>query len=185
MPAPQLDAHLAGCAPCRRFAAAAGELHRAARVRPAAGVPDLTAAVLAAVGDERRRRGDARRTALRLGLVAVGLVQLLAALPALLLGEDAGLPVHAARHIGSFDAAVAVGFLVAAWRPARVAGLLPVLAVLTGFLLLGAAVDVAGGHAPAPGEATHLVVLLGLGAAWVLSRSDPPARWRAAGAATA
>ena len=49
------------------------------------------------------------------------------AVPALIFGSDAGLPVHTARHLGSFDVALAVGFLFAAWRPSRIPGLLPVV----------------------------------------------------------
>ncbi len=178
--------HLAGCAACRSFAAESEALHRALRLRSAEAVPDLTAPILASIDEERVRVGDSRRSALRMALVAVGVVQLLAALPALVLGDDAGLPVHAARHIGSFDAALAVGFLIAAWRPARIAGLLPVLAVLVACLLVGAAVDVVTGQAPAGGETLHLVVLVGLAAAWFLARmsAPPPMTLRTAGYAT-
>jgi predicted anti-sigma-YlaC factor YlaD len=166
--------HLAGCGACRRFAAEAETLHRSLRLRSADAVPDLSAPIMASIDGERARLQDSRRWALRMALVAVGVVQLAAALPALVLGDDAGLPVHAARHIGSFDAALAVGFLVAAWRPARIAGLLPVLVVLVACLLGGAAVDVLSGQVPAPGEALHLVVLVGLAAAWVLARMSAP-----------
>ena len=175
--------HLAGCAACRSFADEAQTLHRNLRLRSADAVPDLTAPILASIDQERVRVGDSRRAALRMALVAVGVVQLLAALPALVLGDDAGLPVHAARHIGSFDAALAVGFLIAAWRPGRIAGLLPVLGVLVMCLLGSAAVDVVSGQAPAPGEALHLVVLVGLAAAWSLDRlsAPPPQMFRTTG----
>ena len=66
----------------------------------------------------------------RWALFVVALTQLVLAAPALLLGEDAGATVHVARELGSFDVALAVGLLVAAWQPARAWGLLPVIAAL-------------------------------------------------------
>ena len=39
------------------------------------------------------------------------------AIPALVLGDDAGLPTHVARHLGSFALALGVGLLVVAWKP--------------------------------------------------------------------
>ena len=73
----------------------------------------------------------------RLGLVLVGLIQLCYAIPGLVLGDDAGAPVHIAREQGSWAAALAVALLVAAWRPHHVEGLLPFVAALA----VGLAVD--------------------------------------------
>ena len=61
--------------------------------------------------------------------------QIAVAIPALVFGSDAGLPVHAARHIGSFDVALGVGFLYAAWKPSRIPGLLPVVVALVACLV--------------------------------------------------
>ena len=98
-------------------------------------MPDLTPAILAAIGDDAAAPGDDTQLALRWILAILALVQIGVAVPALLLGSDAGLPVHTARHLGSFDIAVAVGFLFAAWRPARIPGLLPVVAALVACLV--------------------------------------------------
>src|SRR6476469_4613465 len=113
-----IDTHLETCGSCRDFAASAEHLHRSTRFAPAPAMPDLTPAILAAIGDDVAAPTDDTRLALRWILAILAVVQIGVAVPALLLGSDAGLPVHAARHLGSFDIAVAVGFLFAAWRPA-------------------------------------------------------------------
>lgn len=182
--APQLDAevvavHLVTCAACRDYEREATALHRASRVAPAPEVPDLTARVLHAVGADPttgHRRAASPVGALRVGLAIVALVQIGLAVPALLLGEDAGLPVHTARHLGSFAVALGVGFLYAAWRPSRVAGLFPVAAALVACLLATSLVDVAGGRAATGSELAHVTELVGLAAVWLLSRSE--AAWQ-------
>ncbi len=185
-PAASLHAHLARCAGCRAFETEATRLHRQSRVAAAPPVPDLTPAVLAAI-DAEPHRSD-RLDAWRLGLAVVGLVQVALAVPALLFGTDAGLPVHTARHLGSFDAALGVGFLVIAWRPSRVPGLLPMTAALVAFLLLSSIVDVASGRTAALAELAHTTEMLGLALCVAIGRitapprpdSRPLLRWRAA-----
>ena len=174
-----IDAHVSICAPCREFAASAERLHRTSRLAPAPQVPDLTPAILAAIGDDASAPAPALRSgtepgdtqlALRWILAALALVQIGVAVPALLLGSDAGLPVHAARHLGSFDIAVAVGFLFAAWRPSRIPGLLPVVAALVACLVASSLLDVSAGNIGALGEAHHATDFAGLAVLWLLSR---------------
>jgi len=121
---------------------------------------------------------------LRWLLVAVAVVQIVIAVPALVLGDGAGLSVHTARHIGSFDIALAVGFLYAAWRPGRVAGLLPVVTALVVCLFLSSALDVAAGNTAALGEVQHVTDVAGLALVWLLSgearRARPPSTARSA-----
>ena len=107
----------------------------------------------------------------RLGLAVVALVQIALAIPALLFGTDAGLPVHTARHLGSFDAALGVGFLVIAWKPSRVPGLIPMTLALVAFLCLSSVVDVASGRTAALGELTHTTELLGLALCLLIGRA--------------
>ena len=131
-----LDAHLDTC--CRACAAWSEELttlHRMVRVREAEAVPDLTAAILAAApgapGPRRAvalDRADQRRP---LGPLRGG------AHPARAGGAGAaprrglrGDRRTSARELGSFDVALAVGLLLAAWQPARRWGLFPVVAAL-------------------------------------------------------
>lgn len=173
-----LDAHLAGCPACAAFAREVGMLHRMTRVRAAEEVPDLSAAIVAALpGPSAVARSPfgERISAARWALFAVALTQLVLAAPALLLGEDAGATVHVARELGSFDVALAVGLLVAAWQPARAWGLLPVAAAL-GLVMAGTAIlDVVDGSASTLGEAHHLLDLAGVALLWLVARAARPA----------
>jgi predicted anti-sigma-YlaC factor YlaD len=165
--APVLEAHLRTCADCRAFQTSATTMHRRLRLRPAEPVPDLSASIVAAL----EPADDGRIAGLRAGLAAVAIVQILIALPALILGDDAGLPAHTARHLGSFAVALGIGFLVAAWRPDRVGGVLPLTAALVLCLLLTSGIDVASSRTNALGElGGHATELVGLGLLWLLAR---------------
>jgi predicted anti-sigma-YlaC factor YlaD len=177
-PVGDLDAHLAHCADCRAFAADAERLHRAVRVAPAPDVPDLTPGILAAIAAEPpapAARGwqtaPGQERALRVLLVAIALVQIGVALPALLLGSDAGLPVHTARHLGSFDVALGVGFLFAAWKPERIPGILPIAAAVVVCLIGTSLLDVISGTTGASSETHHATAVAGLVVVWLLSRA--------------
>jgi len=111
--------------------------------------------------------------ALRWILAALALVQIGVALPALLLGSDGGVGIHTARHLGSFDIAVAVGFLFAAWRPSRIPGLLPVVAALVACLVGSSLLDILAGNTQALSEAHHATDFAGLAVLWLLSRTAP------------
>jgi predicted anti-sigma-YlaC factor YlaD len=164
---PALEAHLRTCHDCRDFEAASTAVHRRLRLRPAEPVPDLSASIVAALGPT----DDGRIGGLRAGLAAVAMVQILIALPALILGDDAGLPTHTARHLGSFAVALGIGFLVAAWRPERVGGVLPLTAALVFCLLLTTSIDVTASRANALSElGGHATELVGLGLLWLLAR---------------
>jgi predicted anti-sigma-YlaC factor YlaD len=177
---PSLDdaavyAHLAGCASCRAFAHDAEALHRTVRLSSAPAIPDLAPDILTAIGTEGTVDAESdTHVALRWILVAIGIAQIAIAIPALIFGTDAGLPVHTARHIGSFDVALGVGFLYAAWKPSRIPGLLPVVAALVACLVASSLLDVASGRTAALGEAQHLLDFVGLAVVWLLSR--PAAR---------
>ena len=168
--------HLATCAGCRAFAHDTEELHRAVRLAPAPEIPDLTPGILAAIGAETRdveplgTSDSENQRALRWILVAIAVTQIAIAIPALLFGADAGLPVHTARHIGSFDVALGVGFFYAAWKPSRIPGLLPVVAALVICLVGSSLLDVASGSTAALGEAQHALDFVGLAVVWLLSR---------------
>jgi predicted anti-sigma-YlaC factor YlaD len=168
-----LDAHLTTCSACAAWNDELHALHRMVRVREAEPVPDLTGAILDAAPSPARL---AYRTELispaRWALFVVALTQLVLAAPALLLGEDAGAPVHVARELGAFDVALAIGMLVAAWQPARAWGLLPVIAAL-GLVMAGTAVlDVARGTTTGFSEAHHLLDLAGLVLLWQVAREE-------------
>jgi predicted anti-sigma-YlaC factor YlaD len=166
--------HLERCTACRAFARDAESMHREVRLARAPSVPDLTSPILASIGSENGYAPHVR--ALRVTLAIVASVMIVAALPALVLGDDAGLPVHAARHIGSFDLAVAVGFLFAAWRPSRLPGLLPVVTALVACLVATSVLDVLDGSTAALTEVQHAVEVVGLAAAWLLAHPLQPRR---------
>ena len=169
-----LYAHLAGCADCRVFAHDTEALHRSVRLAPAPAIPDLTPDILTAIGAESTADGEAdTHLALRWILVAIAVAQIAVAIPALIFGSDASLPVHTARHIGSFDVALGVGFLYAAWKPSRIPGLLPVVVALVACLVGSSFLDVAAGNTRALGEAQHVIDFVGLAVVWLLSRPAP------------
>jgi len=165
--------HLANCEACRRFEAEAMSLTRTVRVAAAEPVPDLAPAIMAAINEERTAASRKPRfdpQALRGGLIALAIVQMVLALPVLLFGRDAGAPVHIAREVGSFDFALAVGFLFVGWRPARAYGMLPLVATLVACLGIATAVDLVRGTATFLNESAHLLDLMGLAAVWGLTR---------------
>jgi predicted anti-sigma-YlaC factor YlaD len=163
------SAHLRGCAACRAFASGSDQLHRMTRLQPVDDVPDLTGRIVAAAGLVEPEPVDAGARSLRVVLAVAAVLQIALALPALLLGDDANLPVHIARHIGSFDVALAVGYLWVAWRPNRaLAGVFPVALALVACLLGTSLADVVSGRAGASGELHHITDVVGLTAMWLL-----------------
>lgn len=165
--------HLASCDPCRRYESEAIALSRAVRVVSAEATPDLSPTIMAAINAERA--GASRRfdpQALRAGLIALAVVQMVLALPVLLFGREAGASVHIAREIGSFDFALAVGFLFVGWRPVRAYGMLPLVAALVACLGVTTAIDLVRETATAINESAHLLDLLGLAAVWELARVE-------------
>ena len=174
-----IDGHLAGCRACVTWAEELSTLHRMVRVREAEAVPDLTGAILGSQpspSPARRARRIEVISPARWALFVVALTQLVLAAPALLLGEDSGATVHVARELGSFDLALAVGLLVAAWQPARAWGLLPVVAALALVMAGTAVIDVVRGTASGFGEAHHVLDLAGLALLWLVAREEGHAR---------
>jgi predicted anti-sigma-YlaC factor YlaD len=171
-----IGAHLRTCRECVAWSEELSVLHRLVRVREAEPVPDLTAVILGAAPDAvaqtRRPRRAAPVSAARWALFTVALTQLVLAGPALLLGEGSGATVHVARELGSFDVALAIGLLLAAWQPARAWGLLPVVAALGLVMGATAVLDVVRGTATSVGEAHHLLDLAGVALLWCVARED-------------
>lgn len=183
-----VDAHVDRCPGCRAWHEDVTGLARATRVAPADPVPDLTDTILASANPRAlsasspaqstgywpkvRRRSAARHA--RLALTFVGLFQLGLAVPALLFGADVAASLHVAHELASWEVALGVGFLVAAARPARAYGMVPLVAVLVACLLSTTALDVVDGHAGAA-ESLHVVELLGLAFLWSLARATTAA----------
>jgi predicted anti-sigma-YlaC factor YlaD len=179
VPDAPVDHHLAGCRSCRAWGDELATLHRMVRIREAEAVPDLSGAIVdafAPITAGRRRSAATRRPTLgepisgaRWALFVVALTQLVLAAPALL-GDDPGATIHVARELGSFDVALAIGLLVAAWQPARAWGLLPVAASLACVMAGTALLDIADGRTGSMGEAHHLLDLAGVALLWLVAR---------------
>jgi predicted anti-sigma-YlaC factor YlaD len=156
-----LGDHLGACPACRAYAADARSLHRIVRVAPAEMVPDLTAEILAATAPPATDSASGR--GLRLGLVAIAVVQILIALPGLL------SPAEHTSHLAAFDLALAAGFCWVAARPTRaLSGFLPIATVLV-VLCAGLAVtDAARGYGETFRAVAHSLAVLGIISAWLL-----------------
>lgn len=180
----RVDRHLSGCAGCRDWFAAARQLHRRIRVRPAVSVPDLTAQILAAADldagspPRTRRRVPVRRWSLA-GLAAIQLGVAMVEQFGPHHGDGAAADAAHLFHEGTaWNLALGVGFAAAAVRPRLAAGLLPALAafvaVLTGFAIA----DLAAGRAGILREGSHLLVVAGLALLWLTDRDLRPRRAR-------
>jgi predicted anti-sigma-YlaC factor YlaD len=166
--APAVDAHLVGCADCRRWVERTQVLHRHIRVRPVEAPLDRTDAILSAVPLDIRPR--AARPSARLALAGIGLAHVAVAIPALAFADKERAPIHLAREVGAFELALGVALMVAAWRPRVAAGLVPAAAAAAGGVALAATADLLAGRATVSTEAHHLLTFLGLGLLGVLVR---------------
>lgn len=139
-------------------------------------MPDLSRRVarLAAIADRA-----ASWSAVRVLLAVVAIEIIVFSFPDLVLGEDSGAAAtHTARHLGAFTVAYAVALLVVVVRPARARAVLPVAAVLSGALLIGAIVDLVQGRVPILDEATHLPELFSVLLLWLIASPSPRLRGR-------
>lgn len=170
-----MDSHLADCTACQAWRADAVALAHRVDLHVGQPVPDRSAAILAAMAEESAAdEAAARADALlpwRIGLAALGSVQLLLSVPVLLFGNEPGAGIHVAREMGSFDVALAVGFLVAAWRPARAWGMVPLVAALALCLAATSVIDVVEDRATLAGETLHLTHVVGLVMLWALAHA--------------
>jgi predicted anti-sigma-YlaC factor YlaD len=160
-----LDRHLTSCAACRAWQGRAIALGRATRITAAESVPDLTAPILAAVSVSQQC-GTARRlpspTVWRVALVALAVGHVATGVPGLLDVGSAGAAAHAASELGAFDAALAAGFLLAAWRPAYAAGMAPLVGLAVLALTITSIASIAAGRTDITAEAPHLLDVAGV-----------------------
>ena len=176
-----LDAHLASCPDCARWAEDAAAVTRRARldVRP---VPDLSESIVANVALPARRVLR-RRHLLRLALAVVGLAQLGVGIPALT-GHSIGMAMsmHSAHEAAAWNLAIGAAFVAVALVPRRAAGLIPLLVTFLVVLGVLSARDYAAGTVGADRLATHTIALLGLLLLVGLDRAEralPPGRFAA------
>lgn len=173
-PVEEVHRHVVGCDGCAAWFDEATRLHRWVRVRTAQPLADRTDAILAGVPMTARPRPV--REGVRYALLAIGLTQVLLALPALVLADSQSAPVHITREMGAFELALGVGLLASVWRPRLCSGMLPFAAALAGAMVVTAAIDLAQGQAIAAAEGQHLLALVGVALLAGLRR--PPGRSR-------
>jgi predicted anti-sigma-YlaC factor YlaD len=173
MPAADLDAHLAACPECGAWEEAAAVVTRRARLAPAEPVPDLTAAVLAALPADLTGAAARARlvgTALRLALLAVGVAQALVSWPELDGVMAMSAPAHMVHETAAWNLGVAAAFLAVAAGPRLAAGALPFLGTFAVLLTSVTAADLVAGRVPADRALGHVLLLLGValvaGLAW-------------------
>ena len=191
MPAEAVDLHLAACPACAAWDDDAAAVTRRVRLAAAPEVPDLTAAVLAALPRELPGVGAAARTrladaAVRLALLAVAVAQAGLAWPALASGAASmSAPVHVTHETGAWNLAVAAAFLAVAAAPRLAAGGLPFLATFAALLAPVTVADLAAGHVHADRALAHLLLLTGVllvaTAAWRGRHRRPPTAVRGVG----
>lgn len=165
--AAEVDAHLLRCDACCDWQRRSHELTRKARLQPSPAprpAPALLDTVSRAYQAAQPRWSPL--TSARAALAVIALGQIAVTIPALILGQDHAAPVHVAHEMGSLDAAVAVGLLVAVRRPARAMGMLTLVGAAALLLVATAIIDLATEHTFLLDEAPHLLVVAG----WLLLR---------------
>lgn len=186
--APDLvDRHLVACDACGRFRAALNLTAPDQLIDR----PDAPAGLTTHIVGRLRREGligsPAPRSLRlprgsgsiwRVGLVALAVGQLFAAVSALV-GRGDTATLHASHDLGAVELALGASFLLAAFRPHRAAGFVPVLGAVVVCLTLVAVIDVTTGGIPAPSEVPHLVDALALLMLVAVARRHPAPTLRA------
>jgi len=166
-----VDQHVATCDACATFAGGAHRLKRMMALQPVRSEPvDLASLVLNRAGAPNLGSGEWKRVLLG----AAGLTLLLLSVPGVLfgstmLGAELGSTDHSGRHLGAFGAALAFGFVYAAWRPERAIGLVPLTSALGALILVTGIIDTARGSAAGLTEASHVLELVGVLLVWEIS----------------
>jgi predicted anti-sigma-YlaC factor YlaD len=176
---PRVEEHLAGCAGCRTWLDRAAAVNRLTRTGLVADVPDLSAAILAALPvAPERRRWRVGPGLLYVALAAVGAVQLILGL-AQVGGGSSGAHVHTGldatpghlwHESAAWNVAVGAGFLFIALRRNRPTGLVPMLTAFVGMLLLLSVNDLSAARVDTARLVSHGFVIVGYLIVVALSR---------------
>jgi len=160
----ELEDHLLGCAECRAWQARAHQVTRNARLEPARPVTvpadELVAAVLA---HSRPPRRPGAVTWVRVGLLAVAAAQVWVTVPKVLSSNHHDAE-HISHEIGAFAMALAVGFVIAAWKPDRAHGMHALVGAVAALLVGTSTFDLVYGHTDFGNEGPHLLAVAG----WLL-----------------
>ena len=160
-------AHLETCDACAAWETTLSTVTRRMTLRPAQS-PDVTGAALAVWAEraERPHATQARVARVLLAIAGLAGVLLAAATATGLVGPTA---THSTTDLVAMESALAVGFLLGAWRPDRYSrGLLPVTVVAGLLTLTTSANQMSSSTADLLREAAHLPVLLGMLGLFVL-----------------
>jgi predicted anti-sigma-YlaC factor YlaD len=143
-------------------------------------VPDLVAPILAAAASAPAPAPAFDRDAIvrvaRLALAAIGFAELITACQGLFGGTASGSALHSVHELGSFDMALAVGFICAAFRPALARGMLPLVVALVATLTAVTVADVVSSQAGWAGESVHLLAVSGIPMLWIAGRAASEGR---------
>jgi predicted anti-sigma-YlaC factor YlaD len=169
LPDEALDAHLAACAGCRAWAAAAGALDIAVARAPRPDVRLDPALLAALVGPPEAERGlfSTREWRILLGVLAAALFVVVWPGAFLTAGHAS---VHIAHQLTAWDMGLAAGFATAALFPARAWGMFPLACVLVACMVGASVLDALSGHTLLGTELVHAIEIAGLGCLWVVGR---------------
>ncbi len=178
---PLVDAHLAGCAGCRRWLDDAATVNRLTRTAVATPGPDLSDAILAALPPSRPRRTLITTGRLFAALAAVGAVQLISGLAQVGGGASGGhvhaglaaTPGHLWHESAAWNVAVGAAFLFIALRRTRPSGLVPMLTAFVGMLVLLSVNDLSAGRVDGARLVSHGFVIAGYLLVVALTRIAP------------
>lgn len=175
-----VEDHLASCADCRGFLDDAAWVTRLTRTGLAEPGPDLVGRVLAAAPRPWRGRFT-RVVQVLVGLLGAGQLALAGVALFVMHGPMAqhGQPAtlggatmtHMSHEAAAWNLAIGVGFLWAALRSTRSAGLVPMLAAFVALLTLLSVIDLAEGKVDVLRLVSHLLVVAGLALVVLLDRT--------------
>ncbi|MFF0372332.1 zf-HC2 domain-containing protein [Micromonospora sp. NPDC005087] len=185
------DAHLGGCAGCRRWFEQAAAVTRRSRLTLSAPAGDLTDSILAVLpspAPSLTRFRERLALTLRAVLGLVGALQLVLGLAQIGRGPSGGHDHASAIGSGhlwhesaAWNVAIGAGFLFVAVRRTPTTGLLPTLSAFVGTLVLLSVNDLLTGRVDPTRLISHGFLLTGYTIVVALSRSrlrpdGPPAR---------
>jgi predicted anti-sigma-YlaC factor YlaD len=163
--------HLENCHACRAWMTTITAQRRAHRVG-AAVVPDLIQPTVSSIMfafDERSRQTRITPVPMiRVALAVIAGAMMVGATGTMFLAD-----AHIPRELGGFEAALACGFFLAAWRPRHAATMSVVGSVAAVVLILTAIGDSTAGTTSSGLEANHFLDILGAFLTVALTRLTP------------
>ncbi len=175
-----VQAHLAECLECARFAERSAHVTRMARTELVEPLADLSVALRDVIAERSSVTRFDWLTSLRVLLAAIGVGQLGLVTGELLssaghddapAGVDGATLLHFSHESSAWNLALAVGFLCAAVSPSRTRGLVPLVAAFVCGVMTLSVVDLLGGKVGGSRLMSHGVAVLGLVTLLALTRA--------------